>query len=612
MQAASEMSALNDIPTHDLNLFLHELRMRRLALMPADAPVVLSAGAANEIYFQWFGEHYPGRVVRHIAVELFSPPPDPLPERVEWLARTVGDLSPVRDGEVDLIFAGQVIEHLWPDDMAGFLCEAHRVLRPGGALVVDSPTRFITRALSWTQPEHTIELEVDEIVELLELAGFVDIDVKGIWLCYDRDRAQVLPLEVFAGGDDWQWQRRVIEAEQRPGDSIIWWAEARNGDGPGQAEAVKRRVREIYDRFRPTYFERMRTEVGEPADDSFGRRFTAPRGHPGLLLRGPSIAMPPGRHEALFRLRADATRPRPAPWQQVAEVEVTRDDGRVVANWSLTARDLPPGGVDREVVLPFELPDTAFNGELRVRSMGSVPLTVNVPVAVREGVGSGRGASARPLGRDPVQVHAQAALSGVRRVVGWPARRLLDPRLEGLRNHVQSTAVTLGERIDARANELGARIDGVAERVQPAAIASTESERSAVLPYVLSALGTLTPGSSIFVADATGGPVSLVLGALGYDVVTTSLPEADQQVAAAVVRAEAVDQTIIEQVVRAVQPGGVVVLIAEGPDHLEIEQLLDGWRIEDKTVMQQQVASAPTLTLTRASVPAPTVDGPTR
>ena len=50
---------------------------------------------------------------------------------------------------------------------------------------------------------------------------------------------------------------------------------------------------------------------------------------------------------------------------------MTRDNGRVVADWALTARDLPPGGAPRDVVLPFELPDTAFDGELRVRSLGT-------------------------------------------------------------------------------------------------------------------------------------------------------------------------------------------------------------------------------------------------
>ncbi len=606
------MTLLDNIPTHDLNFFLHELRMRRLALMPADAPVVLSAGAANQIYFEWFAEHYPGRVERHIAVELFSPAPDPLPERVEWLARTIGDLSPVSNGEVDLVFAGQVIEHLWPDDMAGFLSEAHRVLRPGGALVIDSPTRFITKGLAWTQPEHTIELEVDEIVELLTLAGFGDIDMKGIWLCYDRDRAQMLPLDIFGGGDDWPWQRRVIEAENRPHDSFIWWAEARNGGGRGEAAAVKRRVREIYEWVRPTYFERMRSEIGEPADDSLGRRFRAMRGHPGLLLRGPSIAMPPGRHEANFRLRAEATKSLPAPGQKIAEVEVTRDDGRVVAGWSLTARDLPAGGVEREVVLPFELPDTAFNGELRVRSIGAVPLTASVPVAVHEGVGSGRRPNARPLGRDAPGVHAQMVLRKLQRVVGWPARRLLDPRLEGLRNHTEWAAATIGERIDARASELGGRIDGLAERVQPPAIDSTESERTVILPYVLGAVGRLTPGTPVLIAGTAPGAVSLVLGSLGYDIVTTPLHEASRHVAAAVIRTESVDDSTVEQVVRQVQPGGVIVLIAEERDHAEMEQLLDGWQIEDKTVTEPQRASAPSLSLMRASLPAATESGPNR
>jgi SAM-dependent methyltransferase len=600
------MSSLDNIPTHDLNFFLHELRMLRLALMPADAPVVLSGGAANQIYFDWFAEHYPGRVERHIAVELFSPAPDPLPEEVEWLARTLGDLSPVSDDEVDLVFAGQVIEHLWPDDMAGFLNEAHRVLRPGGALVIDSPTRFITEALAWTQPEHTIELEVDEIVELLELAGFVDVDVKGIWLCYDRDHAQLLPLHIFGAGDDWPWQRRVIEAEDRPHDSFIWWAEARNGNGGGDAAAVRRRVRDIYDRTRPQYFERMRTEIGEPADDSVGRRFRVPRGRPGLLLRGPTIAMPPGHHEALFRLRAEAVESWLSPTRKLAEIEVTRDDGRVVVDWPLMVRDLPPGGAERELVLPFELRDTAFSCELRVRSLGAAPLVASVPVVVREGVPNGHRMSARRLGRDPARVRARAVLRSVRRVAGWPARRLLDPRLEGVRNHTQWVAERIGERIDARASEIGARIEGLAERVGPAAVGSTERERSTVLPYVLSALGPLPPGSIILVADFSPGSVAGVLAALGYELVTTPSPDPARPVAAAVIRAASVDHGSVEQIARTMKDAGVLVLIAEGLDRSRIEQLLDGWRIEDQTVTRSEREGDPDLILTRAVCPART------
>jgi SAM-dependent methyltransferase len=281
------MTLPDEIPLHDFQLFLHELRTRRLALMPAGATVVLSGGSAGQWYFDWFAEHYRSRVERHIGVEYFSPPPDPLPNGVEWLARTLGDLSPITDGEVDLVFAGQVIEHLWPADVAGFLCEANRVLRPDGVVVIDSPTRFVTAALEWTQPEHTIEFEVEEITELLELAGFVDVDIKGIWLCYDRTQARVIPLDIHGGGDDWPWRRRVDEADARPQDSFIWWAEAKKGASPAKVVAVRRRVDEIYDQARPSYFDRMKSEFGPAEADSAGRFLTAGADSTGCYFEGP-------------------------------------------------------------------------------------------------------------------------------------------------------------------------------------------------------------------------------------------------------------------------------------------------------------------------------------
>ena len=598
------MSALDNIPTDDFNLFLHALRSRRLARMPPETGVVLSGGAAGQWYFEWFADHYPSRVKRHIAVEYFSPPPDHLPERVEWLARTLGDLSPVRDGEVDLVFAGQVIEHLWPDDMASFLSEAHRILRPGGALVIDSPTRIITEALAWTQPEHTIELNVDEITELLALAGFVDIDVKGIWLCYDRDRARVLPLGVFAGGDDWPWRRRVIEAEQRPHDSFIWWAESRKNDVGTDSAAVGRRVREIYDRVRPTYFERMRSEIGEPGADSSARLFRGVRGRPGCLLRGPSIAMPPGHHEAWFRLRAEPMDLRPAPSQKVADIEVTRDGDQQVAKWSLKARDLPPGGAEREIVLPFQLSGTAFNCELRVDSTGIVPLVVHLPPAVHEMTRTVDHPRARPLGRDPANLRLRIAGWELGRALAWPARRLLDPRLEGLRRHVTWAATAATERIDARTDELTLRLEALAKSLEAPRIESTAKERTAVLPYVLSAVGNLVPGTTILVSDGCARAIALILESLGYEVLTPSSLSATQRVAAAVVCATSIDRAALEHVTRTLRPGGIVVLAIHGVTGPGVEELLTGWEIEDISAPRPEGESS-RLTLARVSYPLP-------
>lgn len=597
------MNVLDDISTDDFNVFLHALRSRRLARMPAETGVVLSGGADAQWYFDWFARHYPGRVKRHIAVEYFSPPPDHLPEGVEWLARTLGDLSPVRDGEVDLVFAGQVIEHLWPDDMAGFISEAHRVLRPGGALVIDSPTRLITEALAWTQPEHTIELNVDEITELLTLAGFVDIDVKGIWLCYDRDRARVLPLGVFAGGDDWPWRRRVIEAEQRPDDSFIWWAECRRNDGAGNSAAVGRRVREIYDRVRPTYFERMHSEIGESSVDSSARLFRAGRGRRGILLRGPSIAMPPGHHEAWFRLRAEPTDSRPARSQKVADIEVTRDGDREVVKWSLKMRDLPPGGAEREIVLPFQLSETAFNCELRVDSTGIVPLVVHLPAAVHESTLTVDRPRARPLGRDPANLRLRAAGWDLGRAFAWPARRLLDPRLEGLRSHITYTATAATERIDTRTDELTARLEALAKSLPALHIETTAKERTAVLPYVLSAVGNLALGTTILVSGECTRAITLVLESLGYEVLTPSSLSATQQVAAAVVCATSIDPAALDHLTRTLRPRGVVVLAIEGITGPGVEELLTGWEIEDISASESEAWSRLTLARLSHSVP---------
>ena len=75
-------------------------------------------------------------------------------------------MSEVGNASCDLVFSGQNLEHLWPDEVSGFLLEAARVLRPGGHLVVDSPNRLLTAPLNWSHPEHTIELTLAEVAKM--------------------------------------------------------------------------------------------------------------------------------------------------------------------------------------------------------------------------------------------------------------------------------------------------------------------------------------------------------------------------------------------------------------------------------------------------------------
>lgn len=73
----------------------------------------------------------------------------------------------VAAGSVDAVVSLQVIEHL--HDQPGFLAECHRVLRPGGTLIVSTPNRltFSPGGAPPRNPFHTRELAPDELAGLL-------------------------------------------------------------------------------------------------------------------------------------------------------------------------------------------------------------------------------------------------------------------------------------------------------------------------------------------------------------------------------------------------------------------------------------------------------------
>jgi SAM-dependent methyltransferase len=79
---------------------------------------------------------------------------------------------PVRGSTVDVVANLQVIEHLW--DQEGFLAECHRVLRPGGRLLITTPNRltFSPGRDTPLNPFHTRELAAAELAALLQAAGF--------------------------------------------------------------------------------------------------------------------------------------------------------------------------------------------------------------------------------------------------------------------------------------------------------------------------------------------------------------------------------------------------------------------------------------------------------
>jgi SAM-dependent methyltransferase len=291
---------------NDSMVFLHELRTHELRNVPGDAATVLSAGCSTIYYFEWFSSNYPA-VKRHIGVEAYLPKPASLPADVEWVASSVASIEPVTDSSVDLVFAGQVIEHLWPDEIAGFLCEARRVLKSGGHLVLDSPNRRVTEALNWHMPEHTVEFTVDEAVLLLQLAGFKDIRAKGVWLCYDRDQHCFLPLPPLENAAGWTWQQRLGVSATRPEDCFVWWIEATNSELPVKKEQIMQQASRICDRFQTHRRKQLYHTTGQVNHIGNQILVTGSRGEAGFLIYGPYVPLRSGNHRITFSIRNDET-----------------------------------------------------------------------------------------------------------------------------------------------------------------------------------------------------------------------------------------------------------------------------------------------------------------
>ena len=125
-------------------------------------------------------------------------------ERAEVLHADARAL-PLPDGEADLVTMLDLVEHLAPDELASALQEAHRVLRPGGKILVHTlPNRTIyavtsrlqrrlrpSRLSRWPrEPRNAYELQmhineqcVRSLRGALRGAGFVSVHVRtGDWI----------------------------------------------------------------------------------------------------------------------------------------------------------------------------------------------------------------------------------------------------------------------------------------------------------------------------------------------------------------------------------------------------------------------------------------------
>jgi hypothetical protein len=124
------------------------------------------------------------------------------------------------------------------------LLEAHRVVRPDGILVLDSPNRLVTEHLRWSHGGHTIELSAGEMTELLELAGFAVLTTNGLWRCVVDGRRYQLEEGI---DDSSTFTRRAASGRDSPDDCFVWWINARRLDTPPDERQLRARVDELFE-----------------------------------------------------------------------------------------------------------------------------------------------------------------------------------------------------------------------------------------------------------------------------------------------------------------------------------------------------------------------------
>ena len=94
-------------------------------------------------------------------------------------------MDPVATGSVDVLFCSNFFEHLSDKtEVLRTLRECHRVLRPGGRLLVLQPNLRYLPGSYWDYLDHNVPLTDRSMVEALSLTGFVPEEVLPRFLPY--------------------------------------------------------------------------------------------------------------------------------------------------------------------------------------------------------------------------------------------------------------------------------------------------------------------------------------------------------------------------------------------------------------------------------------------
>lgn len=109
---------------------------------------------------------------------------------VECHQGPIGELPFLADGSVDYAFSSNVLEHM-PDKahVDAALREAHRVLKPGGQLVLMGPNARLVPGAYWDYWDHFVPITDRSLAEALRLARFEVIEQVAAFMPYTTKSA---------------------------------------------------------------------------------------------------------------------------------------------------------------------------------------------------------------------------------------------------------------------------------------------------------------------------------------------------------------------------------------------------------------------------------------
>ena len=283
-------------------------------------------------------------------------------------------MEAVASESCDLVVSGQNVEHLWPDEVADFLVEFARVLRPGGTLCMDSPNRAITEPLQWSHPEHTIELTVPEVRQLLHLSGFEVTKEAGLWLCQDPKTGRILAFDPNVDDPDWTVPERLVSARDKPEQSMLWWVEGRRSDRAPDRAAVGAVLADIFSRAWPERTQRFLLGPGRKTEQrGDGTWVTVGPREEGMIFFGPYMPLRAGHYRATFDVVPD-----PGARSAYARFDVAHGVQGVVLKEGLAI----PGA--NQVTLEFDLAALTFGCQFRCISLGLSGFAVRRHVTLTE------------------------------------------------------------------------------------------------------------------------------------------------------------------------------------------------------------------------------------